>query len=554
MTTRRGFLERAAGAGLVAAAPSLAPRTSHLAPRSSALALPTPAQRAWQDLEVGMFVHFGPNTWQNREYDDRSLPPSAIMPNVDAAQWADTAVALGANYVVLVAKHVGGFCLWQTDTTGYSIRSTPWKAGRGDVCADLAAACRDRGLGLGVYLSPRDDSQGAATSGRCRTREEQDRYDAYYRRQLTELLTGYGPIVELWLDGSSVVPTHDIVQEHAPNAMVFQGPDCTIRWVGNEDGFAPYPAWNAVDPRDRLTGTSTAIHSDPDGASWLPIEVDVSVRRPNWFWSTTNQSNLLGLEALLEIYYRSVGRGCQLLLNMPPDRTGRIPEADADRAREFGEAIRRRFGRATAENSGNHRLLTALPHVSGAVIDHVVLEEDLEFGERVRAYEIEASVGGTWTHLGSGTAIGHKRIHPVPPTSCGGLRLVVTDTVDTPHIRRFAAFETGEAPPATWQDPVALWAEDDAGRWSSELLDIDLTPKIDAAALWRVRVVAPGGPQVRIERAELLIGGSNQPQLVSQDSARPDRLLLTITQLGQPIVLRARVRGAHAGTILLRRV
>ena len=170
----------------------------------------------------------------------------------------ETAVGLGARYVVLVAKHVGGFCLWQTDTTDYSIKGTPWKGGRGDVMADLSASCARRGIRLGVYLSPRDDSQGAGNAGRCPDADRQSAYDLLYRRQLTELLTRYGPIVELWLDGSSVVPTGDLVRRFAPAAMVFQGPQATIRWVGNEDGFAPYPAWNALSRADAATGIATS--------------------------------------------------------------------------------------------------------------------------------------------------------------------------------------------------------------------------------------------------------------------------------------------------------
>jgi alpha-L-fucosidase len=192
--------------------------------------------------------------------------------------------------------------------------------------------------------------------------------------------------------------------------------------------------------------------------------------------------------------------------------------------------------------------------VPGSLIDHVIIQEDLEFGERVRAYRIEGSVGGEWMTLGTGTAIGHKRIQPVPATPCSAVRLVVVDAVDTPRIGRFAAFATGEAPPPTWQDTAALWAEDDAGRWSGDALNVDLTAKIDAAALWRVRLVAPGDARVRIENAELLLGGSSQPQLLQRDGSHPDRLLLTITQLGQPITLRARVRGARSGVILLRRI
>jgi len=427
--TRRALLSRMAGVGAALSGiriPSLALHSASARP-----ARPTAAQRAWQDLELGMFVHFAPNTWQEKEYDDLSLAPSAVMQNVDTEQWVDTALALGARYIVLVAKHAGGFCLWQTDTTDYSIKSSPWKGGRGDVMAALADACGRRGLQLGVYLSPRDDRHGAGLSGRCATPAAQQAYNELYRRQLTELLSHYGPIVELWLDGSSVVPTGDIVKQFAPDAMVFQGPEATIRWVGNEDGFAPYPCWNSLAEQDAKTGIATALHGDPEGDVWMPVEVDVSIRRPNWFWNTTDAGNLLTLDQLIEIYYRSVGRGAQLLLNMPPDRTGRIPEADAARAREFGDEIRRRFGTGVGEGAASGRQLD-VSLGSAHRVDHVILQEAIGQGERVRGWRLEGYAWNHWQPLATGTAIGHKQIVPIAADGYTILRLTVTDAWASP--------------------------------------------------------------------------------------------------------------------------
>jgi len=532
-------------------------------------ALPSPAQRAWQDLDIGMFIHFAPNTWQEREYDDRSTPLSAIDPDIDTDQWVETAAGLGATYVVLVAKHVGGFCLWQTGTTDYSIKSTPWRSGRGDVLADLAASCARRDIRLGVYLSPRDDSQGAANAGRCATPERQAAYDLLYRQQLTELLTRYGPIVELWLDGSSVVPTGDLVRRYAPGAMVFQGPQATIRWVGNEDGCAPYPAWNGLARADAATGIATALHGDPDGDTWMPLEVDVSLRRPNWFWSTTNHVNLLSVDQLLEIYYRSVGRGAQLLLNVTPDRTGHIPAADAARVREFGDEVRRRFGTPVAETRGTGvadapgagnggrgrrgRAFTLQVPNGPRRVDHVVLQEDLSGGERVRAYRLEGLVDGAWTLLGTGSAIGHRRIHPVGPVTASALRVDCTRSAGQTLLRRLAAYDTRSAPPPTWQDQPRLWADDDAGAWADGRCDVDLTRKIPAAAQYRLRFVGAGGAAVSLSEVMLTLGGARQPHLVRPARGRHDVLLLTIPGVGQPVGVRARVRGAARGMLLLRR-
>jgi alpha-L-fucosidase len=399
-----------------------------------------------------MFVHFAPNTWQDREYDDHSTPLSAINPDIDTDQWAQVARDLGARYVVMVAKHQGGFCMWQTETTAYGIRSTPWKGGHGDVMADLSASCRRAGLGLGVYCSPRDDDFGAGAGGKCATPRKQVEYDRVYRQQLTELLSRYGEMVEVWFDGSVVVPVCDVVRAHAPHAAVFQGPCATIRWVGNEEGYAPYPSWDTLSRAAAATGIATAKESDPGGDAWLPLEVDVSIRRPHWFWSKTDVSDLLTSDDLMEIYYRSVGRGAQLLLNVPPDRTGHIPAADAARAKAFGDEVRRRFGTPVAETRGSgSEVVLRLP--SAAVVDHVIIEEDLAAGERVRAYRLAGRRGGYWLPLGAGISIGHKRIQPVPPSRLDAIRLEVTRSSAPPRIRRLAAFATGSAPPEGWNEP-----------------------------------------------------------------------------------------------------
>ncbi len=550
MPTRREVIQQLAA--VTVGSPMVRTARGLLAVAPPRLAVPSEAQRVWQDLELGMFVHFAPNTWQEKEYDDLSLAPGAVMSTIEPGQWADTAVALGARYIVLVAKHAGGFCLWQTESTDYSIRGAPWRDGHGDVVAELASACASRDLKFGVYLSPRDDKHGAGLSGRCATPEAQAEYDALYRRQLIELLTRYGPITELWLDGSSVVPTGDLLAQHAPDAMVFQGPQATIRWVGNEDGFAPYPCWNAVAAQDAGTGVATALHGDPEGDVWMPVEVDVSMRRPNWFWSTTNEKNLLPLDDLIEIYYRSVGRGAQLLLNVSPDRTGRIPATDAARAREFGDEIRRRFGRPIADTPGIGRELV-LSFAGPQRIDHVVLQEEVARGERVRAWRLDGMSWGHWQQIGAGSAIGHKRILPVRPDGYTVLRLRVTEARGDPLIRRFAAFNVGSAPPRTWQDPASLWAEDAVGGWTGDSLSLDLTAKVPFAATYRLRLVAEDGSPVQLRDLDLRIDQTGQPALARFAPGRRDIVLFTLPATARTVTLRARVRGSARGTALLQR-
>ena len=421
--------------------------------QTKALARPTPQQVAWQDCEVGMFVHFGPATWQNQEYDDLSTPLEEINPSqLDTDQWASVAEALGARYIVFVAKHTGGFCWWQTETTDYSVRNTPWRDGQGDVLHDLAASCRKHGLKLGVYLSPADRKHGAEVGGKCKTPEEQERYNQLYRTQLTEVLSRYGEIFEIWFDGSLVVPVGDILAQYAPRAMVFQGPHATIRWVGNEDGLAPYPAWNAVRREDAESGVATAAQGTPDGDTWLPNEVDtVSVNPHYWFWNSKPERKLRSLDELLDCYHSSVGHGAVLLLNETPDTTGLIPQADARRAAEFGAEIKRRFGKSVAETSGEGNVVELMLE-KPTVIDTAVTMEDINEGERVREYVLEGLADGPWKELARGTAIGHKKIDRFLPLTFTRVRLRCVTSAAQPLIRKLAVYSV-----STPVAPTALW-------------------------------------------------------------------------------------------------
>jgi alpha-L-fucosidase len=547
---RRTFLCSAAAAtALPLVAEDRLPSIETRPPR----ALPTPDQLAWQDLEIGMFVHFAPNTFQDKEGDDLSTPLSAINPDIDTDNWAECAVNLGARYIVFVAKHQGGFCMWQTQTTRYSIANTPWKNGHGDVLADLHASCRKRGLRLGVYLSPRDDYFGAGIGGVCKDPSKQSAYNAMYREQLTEVLTRYGQMVEVWFDGSSIVPTSDLVRKYAAHAAIFQGPDATIRWVGNENGFAPYPLWDAESKADATSGVSTSMHGDPDGDAWIPVECDVSIRRPNWFWSTTNVRHLMTLDQLIEVYYRSVGRGAQLLLNIPADRTGHMPPEDFARAREFGDEIRRRFSKPIAETQGHGERLS-LQLAKPARVDHVILQEDCSYGQRVLRFRLEGLATTGWATLYEGSSIGHKRIVPVAPAEYRALRLNVIESIGGPHIRRVAALKTDATPPATWDASTKVWAADTAGEWKDHRFEVDLTGKIKEATQYRVRFVPANGTVTSIQNTELLLDGASAPRYVHADPTAHDLLILTMTAIGQKVVLRGVIEGAEQGTVLLQKM
>ena len=521
---------------------------------ASKLALPSAAQSAWQDLEMGMFVHFAPNTWQDVESDTLSTPLSTIDPKkLNTDQWAETAVALGARYIVFVAKHQGGFCMWQTETTDYSIRNTPWKGGHGDVLAEVAQSCRKFGLKLGVYVCPRDDHFGAATGGICKTPELQAKYDALYRAQLTEVFSRYGEMVEIWFDGSSATPVGDLLTKYQPQAMVFQGPSATIRWVGNEDGFAPYPCWNGIDRADAKTGTATSLHSDPDGDVWMPNEVDVSIRRPDWFWSTTNESKVLTQEQLLSIYYRSVGRGAQLLLNIPANRDGLLSAKDCAAAKGLGDEVKRRFGKPVATTAGAGKSLM-LRLDSPARIDTLVLQEEIDNGERVRAYRVEGRSGGVWKELGTGEAVGHKRIQPVAPVTVDAVRVVVTKSAALPVFRVIAAFDTGVTPPTDWNAPTGVWASDLVGGWQDHRFSLELGGKVKAAAQYRVRFVPTSGEVTAIKDVVLKLHDVAEPQLVKPAKGKRDELILDLTEVTDKISLTGEIVGASAGQILLQKL
>jgi alpha-L-fucosidase len=523
-------------------------------PAPHTLALPSEDQVAWQNLEMGMFVHFAPNTWQDVESDDLSTPLSQINPiKLDTDQWAQTALNLGAKYIVFVAKHQGGFCMWQTDTTDYSIRNTPWKGGHGDVLADISASCRKFGLKLGVYVCPRDDHFGAKTGGICATPELQAKYDKMYREQLTEVFSRYGKLVEIWFDGSTATPVADILAKYQPHAMVFQGPQATIRWVGNEDGFAPNPLWNAIDKADARSGTSTSLNSDFDGDTWLPCEVDVSIRRPNWFWSTKNENKVLTENQLLSIYYRSVGRGAQLLLNIPANRDGLLPDKDSGVAKTFGLEIKRRFGKPLAETSGTGKTVT-LQFSKPTQIDTVILQEDIAKGQRVRKYLLEGRTDGAWRKLGVGTSIGHKYIQPVASTTVDAVRLTATSFAASPIIHTLAVFDTGVAPPADWNAAPQIWAANDVGRWHDNAFSLELTKKIDAAKLYRLRFIPKDGTVTALKNVVLKLHGVSEPKLIKSVPGKSNELILDITGVAETVQVSGQVEGASTGQILLQKL
>ena len=404
------------------------------------IAVPTPEQVAWHEAGVGLFFHWAPNVYQGTEGDNRSTPHDLINPDrFDASQWVEAVKAANAGYMIFVAKHVGGYCAWQTATTDYSLRTSPWRQGKGDMLAELAKACRDGNVRLGVYLCPRDDTQGAGDGGRTASPEKQAAYNDIYRQQLKEILTGYGPMFEMWFDGGNIVPINDLIDQFSPGIISFQGrrPGGS-RWVGTEHGFAPYPCWNTINWLPGETPKEGA--GSPTGNTWCPAECDVSILRPNWFWSQGSDQRILSLNDLLEVYYMSVGRGVNLLLNATPDIHGEVPAAQMKRLREFGDEIRTRFAKPLARTQGENNQLV-LDLEGEKTIDHIVLREDIVGGERIRKFVVEGRrQDGTWIPLTGGTQVGCRQIIPISATAVQAVRLTVQSSVAQVRIREMSVF------------------------------------------------------------------------------------------------------------------
>lgn len=402
---------------------------------------PTPQQFDWQDMEVIAFAHFGINTFTDREWGDGKEDPGLFNPTeFDARQWVRALKPAGVKLLILTAKHHDGFCLWPSKHTAHSVRSSPWRNGQGDVVKDAAEACRVGGLKLGLYLSPWDRHEP--------TYGNSPAYNEHFRNQLRETLTQYGEVAEVWFDGAcgegpngkrqeyDWLSFYKTVRELQPRALIaICGPD--IRWVGNEDGLA-----REDETSDQPVGKEpwqAIIHAGRTRI-WYPAECDVSIR-PGWFYHAKEDTRVKGLDHLMDIYYKSVGRNAVLLLNVPPDRRGLIHENDAKRLAEFGAEIQRRLGRAISETTGRgHNLRLNLERAT--TIDHVVVMEDIREGERIKEYTIEVLVGGGWRQVKHGRVIGHKQIVRFDPMEATAVRLQVQQSEGEPLIRKLAIYRT----------------------------------------------------------------------------------------------------------------
>lgn len=414
--------------------------------KSTNVLTPTSAQADWQKKECIMFIHFGPATFQGREYDNWSSDiRNMYMSKLDTDQWCEVARSWGAKMIVFVAKHCGGFCWWQTETSDYGVKNTSWKNGQGDVVRELSASCKKYGLDMGVYVYPGDEHWGAGigSGGRTKDPSKQEAYNKIYRQQLRELLSKYGTMKEVWFDGNCHIPVEDILTKYASEAVIFQGKHATIRWVGNEDGYAPDPNWYTLNESDMRSGGATAVHSEVNGNVYAPVEVDVPFLKNGghkWFWAPETDSLMLSKKQLMELYFNSVGRGAVLLLNATPDTTGLIPASHVQRYKEFGETVQSYFGSPLAQQRGEAtQLVCQFPSLKK--VNCVMLQENLMKGQRIMSYQIEGSKDGkTWNVLYKGTSVGNKKIDRFQTVEVQAIRLVVNQFKVTPDIVNFSVY------------------------------------------------------------------------------------------------------------------
>jgi len=421
---------------------------------SPALPRPTAEQATWQDCEIGVFYHydlhvFSKPGWDPSRYDHFPGPEIFNPTKLDTDQWMEVPKALGAKYAVLTATHGSGFMLWQSDAYPFGVRQSPWRGGKGDLVKDFVASCGKAGVGPGIYCHMRVngwwqvDQPGLVNRGQGGDAARQAMYAAAKIKQAEELWGQYGPLAEVWFDGWMPDPKAGfdvlpILKKLQPKAMVYGGGNCpveTIRWMGGEHGKTDYPCWSTGD------NCFDATSGSPDGKDWCPGEADVNIQAGQWMWQPGCDGGLRSLDDLMEIYYGSVGNNCNLLINAMPGPDGLVPEAQLKRFREFGNEIRRRFGKSLAETAGEGNeieLSPGKPHT----IDHVMLMEQITEGERVRSYVVEGKVGQAWQKIGGGSCIGHKRIERITPVEVSAVRLRVISSVGKPLIRKLAVYDT----------------------------------------------------------------------------------------------------------------
>jgi alpha-L-fucosidase len=410
-------------------------------------ALPTARQLAYQDWEFGLFLHFGIRTFYEGyvDWDGRPMTATRFAPSaLDCDQWMRAAKAAGMRYAVLTAKHHDGFANWPTRWTTFSVASSPWRSGQGDLVAEYVEACRRHDLRVGLYYSPADWHYPY---------EDPRAYNDYLAGQLTELCCDYGPLDILWFDGcGSEDRDYDwprlmsVVREWQPQVLVFNMGEPDFRWVGNESGLAPLPCWNTVDRDGRPVAPGEREGHEAD-LRWLPAECDCRMRARNWFYSDQDEDTVKGLDELLALYDYSVGRGCNLLLNVGPNRRGLLPEPDTMRLRELGQALAGRFAVPLADIASfeRDRDTWTARFERPQRVECLVVQEEIRRGEQIQGFAVEALLGRSGSPaiaVHKGECVGHKAICSFPTVSAWGVRFRVLRSTGEVSLRALDLFGT----------------------------------------------------------------------------------------------------------------
>ena len=441
--------------------------------------LPSQAQLAYLEDELAAFIHFGPNTFYNQEWgtgqeDSERFNP----PRLDAREWVRVLKETGFKKLILVVKHHDGFVLYPTVHTDYSVKASPWRNGEGDLLLEVSQAATEFDMDMGVYLSPWD-----AHSPLYHVEREAD-YNTYYLAQLKEILSNpaygnEGKFAEVWKDGARGEGAQKVnyefekwfetIRELQGDCLIFSTEGTSIRWIGNERGYAGDPLWQKVNP-DKL-GTEAALdylqHGDSSGTIFSIGEADVSIRS-GWFYHEDQDPK--SLEELVEIYFHSVGRGTPLLLNIPPDQDGLFDAKDIERLYEFA-AYRNElykedlalgakvFGPALSADFACHYLTDGLKTSSWAsdaglpiqleldlgspkTFDVIELREDLKLGQRIAAFHVQVEVDGVWQEFGKGFTVGHKRLLRGPLVEAQKVRVMITESQDLPVLTKISLYKT----------------------------------------------------------------------------------------------------------------
>ena len=464
---------------------------------------------------------------------------SSIRTNGAKPRWR------GARVPLFLLPSMWGVCWWQTETSPYGIKETPYKDGKGDLLEEIVCSCRKYGLKLGVYVSPSDGVWGAYLGGGGKTADpaKQEAYNQIYRQQLTEVLSRCGDIYEVWFDGSTVIDMADILQTYAKDAMILQSPYATIRWTGSEDGKIPYPLSSCI-RRDILkTGISTGRNSDVNGDVWAPLEVDTPLYKHYWFWGEHKEKHRKSLEELMDCYYMSVGRGGAFLLNASPNVDGLISDGDMALYKAFGDEIERRFSVPAGAGRGRGAV-TEIALGSVTEINHVILDEAFSEGERIRGFRIEAYTGSGWQTVYAGSLVGRRHIAVFSTVIASRVRVTITEHAEglLPLLKWVAVYNvTGVDIPALLgrlREEVDLYDtfRKDLGEWAAEAgqdecLDLDLTPCIPMAGKFAVDL-HPDAP-VAIEAA-LWLDGFPSSEWLELDKAAQGIVVFTRSAVVTP--------------------